>query len=84
MLITKFVERYKVASNMVGIIIPSIIEHLNATRKEIKDHEVQIIGGVTAEVTVSTFRHAVNLDGKTCSRRDWAAMQPCFISHCKA
>jgi hypothetical protein len=40
MLITKFVERYKVASNMVGIIIPSIIEHLNATSKEIKDHEV--------------------------------------------
>jgi hypothetical protein len=27
MLITKFVERYKVASNMVGIIIPFIIEH---------------------------------------------------------
>jgi hypothetical protein len=40
MLITKFVERYKVASNMVGIIIPFIIEHLNATSKEIKDHEV--------------------------------------------
>jgi hypothetical protein len=78
MLITKFVERYKVASNMVGIIIPSIIENLNATRKEIKDHEVQIIGGVTAEVIVSTFRHAVNLDGKTYSCREWQVTgQPC-------
>jgi hypothetical protein len=38
MLITKFVDRYKIASNMVGTIIPSIIEHSNATRKEIKDH----------------------------------------------
>jgi hypothetical protein len=33
MLITKFVERYKVASNMVGTIITSIIEHLNSTRR---------------------------------------------------
>jgi hypothetical protein len=78
MLITKFVKRYKVASNIVGIIIPSIIEHLNATSKEIKDHEVQIIRGVTAEVTVSTFRHVVNLDGKTCSCRAWQVTgQPC-------
>jgi hypothetical protein len=78
MLITKFVERYKVASNMVGIKIPSIIEHLNATSKEIKDHEVQTIGGLTTEVTVSTFRHAINLDGKTCSCGAWQVTgQPC-------
>jgi hypothetical protein len=78
MLVTKFVERYKVASNMVGTIIPSIIEHLNATSKEIKDHEVLIVRGVTAEVTMSTIRHAVNLDGKTCSCRAWQVTgQPC-------
>jgi tRNA A37 threonylcarbamoyltransferase TsaD len=69
MLITKFVERYKVATNMVGTIIPSIIEHLNVTSKEIKDHEVIIVGGVTAKVIVSIIRHVVNLDGKTCSCR---------------
>jgi hypothetical protein len=78
MLITKFVKRYKVASNMVGTIIPSIIEHLNATSKEIKDHEVLIVGGVSAGVIVSTIRHAVNLDGKTCSCRAWQVTgQPC-------
>jgi hypothetical protein len=78
MLITKFVKRYKVASNMVGTIIPFIIEHLNATSKEIKDHEVLIVGGVSAGVIVSTIRHAVNLDGKTCSCRAWQVTgQPC-------
>jgi hypothetical protein len=53
MLITKFVDRYKISSTMVGTIIPSIIEKLNATNKEIKDHEVLIVVGVIAEVNVS-------------------------------
>jgi hypothetical protein len=39
--------------------------------KEIKDHEFLIVGGVTTKVIVSIFRHAVNLDEKTCSCRVW-------------
>jgi hypothetical protein len=78
MLITKFVDRYKIASTMVGAIIPSIIEKLNATSKEIKDHEVLIVAGVTTKVNVSTIRHAINLDDKTCSYRAWQVTgQPC-------
>jgi membrane-anchored protein YejM (alkaline phosphatase superfamily) len=67
MLITKFVDRYKIASNMVDTIITSVIEQLNATSKEIKDHEVLVVADVTTEVNVSIIRHAVNLDDKTCS-----------------
>jgi membrane-anchored protein YejM (alkaline phosphatase superfamily) len=67
MLITKFVDRYKIASNTVDTIITSVIEQLNATSKEIKDHEVLIVADVTTEVNVSIIRHAVNLDDKTCS-----------------
>jgi membrane-anchored protein YejM (alkaline phosphatase superfamily) len=67
MLITKFVDRYKIASNMVDTIITSVIEQLNATSKEINDHEVLIVADVTTEVNVSIIRHAVNLDDKTCS-----------------
>jgi hypothetical protein len=67
MLITKFVDRYKIASNMVDTIITSVIEQLNATNKEINDHEVLIVVDVTTEVNVSIIRNAVNLDDKTCS-----------------
>jgi hypothetical protein len=77
-LITKFVDRYKIASTMVGAVIPSIIEKLNPTSKEIKDHEILIVTGVTIEVNVSTIRHAVNLDDKICSCRAWQVTgQPC-------
>jgi hypothetical protein len=78
MLITKFVDRYKIASNMVDTIITSVIEQLNATSKEIKDHEVLIVADVTTEVNVSIIRHAVNLDDKTCSYMAWPVTgQPC-------
>jgi hypothetical protein len=78
MLITKFVDKYKIASNIVGTIIPSIIVRLNAISKEINDHEVLIVTGVTVEVNVSTIRHAVNLDSNTCSCKAWQVTgQPC-------
>jgi hypothetical protein len=66
MLINKFVKRYKVASNIVGIIIPSIIEHLNATSKEIKDHEVQIIRGVTAGICRCFHNNDIQASMATC------------------
>jgi hypothetical protein len=78
MIINKFVEREKIARNMQGTIIPSIIQDLNAKSKAIKDHEVLICGGFTAEVTVSTIRHSVNMDQKTCSCRVWQVTgKPC-------
>ena len=69
MIITKFVMKSKIASKMEGRIIPYIIKDLNAKSKAIKDHEVLLLGSSTAEVTISTFRHAVNLEHKTCSCR---------------
>src|SRR6266508_620341 len=78
MIIEKFVLRAKIGSNMPGIIIPSIINALNAKSKTIKDHEVLICGAGTAEVTVNRFRHAVNLEQKTCSCRAWQVIgKPC-------
>jgi hypothetical protein len=44
MIITKFVLRSKSGSNMSGIIIPAIINALNAKTKTIKDHEVLYVG----------------------------------------
>ncbi len=78
MIITKFILRGKIASNMEGIIIPAITNALNAKSKAIKDHEVLICGAMTAEVTVSTIRHAVNLGQKTCTCRVWQVTgKPC-------
>ena len=76
--IEKFVLRSKSGSNMSGIIIPAIINDLNAKTKIIKDHEVLICGPIKAEVTVNRFRHAVNLEEKTCSCRAWQVIgKPC-------
>ena len=63
---------------MSGIIIPTIISDLNAKTKSIKDHEVLICGSGKAELIVNTFRHAVNLEEKTCSCRAWQVIGiPC-------
>jgi tRNA A37 threonylcarbamoyltransferase TsaD len=78
MTIPKFVERNKIARSIQGTILPSIIQSLNAQSKSIKYHEVLIVGGVTAEVIVSTIRYAVNLDQNTCSYRAWQMTgKPC-------
>ena len=78
MIIEKFVLRSKSGSNMSGIIIPAIINNLNAKTKSIKDHGVLICGPAKAEVTVNRFRHVVNLDEKTCSCRAWQVTgKPC-------
>jgi hypothetical protein len=78
MIIEKWVLRDKIGRKMVGSIIPSIIHALNAQSKTIKNHEVLICGAGTAEVTVNRFRHAVNLEQKTCSCRAWqVTRQPC-------
>ena len=46
--------------------------------KSIKDHEVLICGAGTAEVTMNRFRHAVNLEQKTCTCRAWQVTgKPC-------
>ena len=71
MIIEKFVSRSKIGSNMSGIIIPAIINDLNAKTKSIKDHEVLICGPAKAEVSVNRFRNALNLEEKTCSSRAW-------------
>jgi hypothetical protein len=71
MIIEKFVLRSKSGSNMSGIIILAIINDLNAKTKTIKDHEVLICGPGKAEVTVNRFRHAINLEEKTCRCRAW-------------
>ena len=78
MIIEKFVLRSKSDSNMSGIIIPAIINDLNAKTKIIKDHEVLICGPMKAKVPVNRFRHAVNLEEKTCSYRAWQVTgKPC-------
>ena len=78
MIIEKFVSWSKIGSNMSGIIISAIISNLNAKTKSIKDHEVLICGPAKAEVTMNRFRHAVNLDEKTCSCQAWqVTRKPC-------
>lgn len=78
MIIEKFVLRSKSGNNMSGIIIPAIVTELNAKSKTIKDHEVLICGPAKAEVTVNRFRHAVNLEEKSCSCRAWQVTgKPC-------
>jgi hypothetical protein len=59
--------RNNIAMKMDGRIIPRIVKTLNATSKAIKEHDVLLHGHSTTEVTISTLRHAVNLDQKTCS-----------------
>jgi hypothetical protein len=83
MIIAKFELRNKIAMNMKGKIIPTIIQALTAQRKAIKDCEVLRCGQGTAEVTAPTksgalFRYAVNLELKTCSCRAWQVSgKPC-------
>jgi hypothetical protein len=78
LIIEKFVLRSKIGNNMSGIIIPTIISDLNARTNSIKDHEALICGLGEAEVTVNRFRHAINLDEKTCSYRAWQVTgKPC-------
>ena len=61
-----------------GNIIPVVTNDLNAKSTTINDHEVLICGAGTTEVTVNKFRHAVNLELKTCSCRVWQVTgKPC-------
>jgi hypothetical protein len=77
-IITRFDVRRKIAGNMNGQIIPSIIETLNDQSKAIKDNEVVKIGDGTAEVTVSNISHVVNLEPKSCTCRAWQVTgKPC-------
>ena len=78
MIISKFVLRRNIASKMEGRIIPIITKALNAQSKTIKDHEVLICGAGTAEVTVATIRHAVDLEQQRCTCRVWQVTgKPC-------
>ena len=78
MIIKKMVLRAKIGRKMSGYIIPAIINALNAKTKTIKDHEVLICGDGTAEVTVNRFKHAVNLEQRTCTCRAWQVTgKPC-------
>jgi hypothetical protein len=78
MIIEKFVLRAKIAAKMSGKIIPAIIKVLNVEAKTIKNHDVLKCGAGTAEVTVNRFRHAVNLQEKTCSCSAWQVTgKPC-------
>jgi hypothetical protein len=78
MIIEKFVLKSKIGAKMSGKIIPAIINALNAEAKTIKNHDVLKCGAGTAEVTVNRFRHAVNLQQKTCSCRAWQVTgKPC-------
>lgn len=78
MIVAKFDLRAKIARNMEGKIIPAITKDLNAQSNAIRDHEVIRCGDGTAEVTVSTITHAVNLNERTCSCRAWQISgKPC-------
>jgi hypothetical protein len=78
MIIENFVLRAKIAAKMSGKIIPAIIKVLNVEAKTIKNHDVLKCGAGTAEVTVNRFRHAVNLQEKTCSCSAWQVTgKPC-------
>ena len=67
MIIKKMVLRSKIARKMSGKIIPAVSNAMNAKTKTIKDHEVLICGAGTTVVTVNKFRHAVNLEQRTCT-----------------
>jgi hypothetical protein len=71
MIVTKFDVRSRVARKMEGRIIPSVTKALTAQRKAIKYHEVLRCADGTAEVTVSTITHVVNLEHKSCTCRAW-------------
>jgi hypothetical protein len=78
MILTKFDERSRIARKIEGRIIPSITTDLTAQSKAAKNHEVLRCADVTAEVTVSTITHAVNLEHKTCTCRAWQVSgKPC-------
>jgi hypothetical protein len=78
MIIEKFVLRGKIAAKMSGKTIPTIIHALNDEAKIIKHHDVLKCGAGTVEVTVNRFRHAVDLQQKTCSCRAWqVTRKPC-------
>jgi hypothetical protein len=78
MIIEKFELRRKIGNNMKGRIIPAITKSHNAQSKNIKDHEVLMLGSGTTEVTVIAIRHAVNLGEKACSYRAWQVCgKPC-------
>ncbi|EEE62772.1 hypothetical protein OsJ_17575 [Oryza sativa Japonica Group] len=78
MIISKFVSRANLASKMDEKIIPSITNTLNAKSKTLKNREVLICGSGTAEVTVATITHAVNLEERTCTCRAWEVTgKPC-------
>jgi hypothetical protein len=64
MILTKFNERSRIARKMEGRIIPSITKDLIAQSKAIKNHVVLRCADGTAEVTMSTITHAVNLEHK--------------------
>ncbi|WVZ83390.1 hypothetical protein U9M48_030548 [Paspalum notatum var. saurae] len=83
MIIKKFELRRKIAMSMEGRIIPSITKALIAQSKAIKDCEVLRCANGTAKIYAPTksgalFRHAVNLENKTCSCRAWHVIgKPC-------
>jgi hypothetical protein len=70
MIIEKFVLRSKIASNMTKKIL-DITKDLNAKSKALKHHDVLICGPRKVEVAVYRFRHAVNLEVKTCTCTAW-------------
>jgi hypothetical protein len=71
MILTKFDERSQIARKMEGRILPSITKDLTAQSKAIKNHEVLRCANGTAEVTILTITHAVNLEQKTCTCWAW-------------
>jgi hypothetical protein len=78
MILTKFQMRNNIDMKMDGRIISQIVKTLNATSKPIKEHDVLLHGHSTTKVTVSTIRHAVNLEQKTCNCRAWQVTgKPC-------
>jgi hypothetical protein len=79
MIIKKFELRRKIGNKMKGRIIPTITKTLNSQSKNIKDQKVLMFGDGTAEVTIATIRHAINLREKTCSYRAWRVCEkPCI------
>jgi hypothetical protein len=82
MLMIKFRKRRRVGYSMAGIILPSIMSHLNEKSRNLH-YDVESSSNTIAEVSGKDisghFRHIVDLAAWTCTCRRWQVTGlPCF------
>ncbi|WVZ90739.1 hypothetical protein U9M48_037012 [Paspalum notatum var. saurae] len=77
-------KRRCIGSNLSGIILPAVIEQLNAKIRSLRNIEVCRCGMQTAEVSgdsqdMTPWRHVVDLNKHTCSCGEWQlTRKPCL------